>query len=892
MRAILADLGQDIVEAYSGEEALQRLEAQEFAVVLLDVLMPGMSGFETAKRIRSNPRSRRTPIIFVTASDVDRPQLEEGYSLGAVDFLTKPLLPNVIQSKVRGFVELFLEKQQALREAEQLRMLIQGTVDYAIFMLGPDGHVLTWNSGAERLKGYKAAEIIGQHFSRFYPAEARERGWPDHELEVARSQGRFEDEGWRLRKDGSMFWANVVISAIRDEKGGLRGYSKVTRDLTNNKESQERLLASEERFRLLIETVKDYAIFLLDPQGRVATWNEGARRIKQYSSEEIIGKHFSYFYTQESIKRGWPEYELKVAEKEGRFEDEGWRVRKDGSQFWANVVITTLRDKSGAVRGFAKITRDMTDRKRAEESARQLLEETTARRVAEESSKLIQTQRERLRVTLASIGDAVISTDAEGRIDFLNAVAQKLTGWNEEEAVSRPLVEVFHIINEETRQPVDNPAMRALKDGRVVGLANHTILIASNGTELPIDDSAAPIRDSQGNVVGSVLVFRDIGELKRANQALREADRRKDEFLATLAHELRNPLAPIRNSLQILKTPQIDAAVAEHSREVLERQVHHLVRLVDDLLDVSRVMRGKIDLRKEPVELASIVTRAVETAQSLIDANGHKLELSIPSESLLLDADPVRLAQVVGNLLVNSAKYTPCSGHIGVTAQREGNQVVLRIRDNGIGIAPDMLPHVFELFVQADHTTTKAQGGLGIGLTLVKNLTEMHGGSIVAHSAGLGKGCEFELRLPLLLAKRSVSVAIPAESRRPGKSPQGHRLLVVDDNRDSAMTLALLLRLKGHEVQVAHDGMSAIELARSYGPKLVFLDLGMPGMDGYEVARRMRQQPGLENVVLAAVTGWGQQEDRRRTADAGFDHHLVKPLEPMELDRLLMGLDH
>ncbi len=890
VRAVLENLGHELVEATSGEEALAILQSNEFAVVLLDVLMPGMDGFETAKQIRAKNNGRHTPIIFLTSNDIDRRQLEEGYAHGAVDFLTKPLVPVVLQSKVRGFVELFEAKQNAIEEAEQFRLLVQGTNDYAIFMLGPDGHILTWNAGAEHLKGYAASEIIGQHFSRFYPAEALERGWPSHELEVAKKIGRFEDEGWRVRKDGSQFWANVVITALRDEQGNLRGFSKVTRDLTRRKQAEEELRQSEERYRLLVESIKDYAIFRLDSQGRVATWNAGAQRIKQYHAEEIIGQHFSRFYPEEAVKRGWPEYELKMAQAEGRFEDEGWRVRKDGTQFWANVVITALRDEQGNLQGFAKVTRDMTDRKRAEESARELLEETTARRVAEEIAHLIQSQRERLRITLASIGDAVISTDFQGHVDFLNPVAQRLTGWTEEEAIGRPLVDVVTIINEDTRKAVDNPAMVALQEGRVVGLANHTILVAKDGTERPIDDSAAPIRDNEGHIVGSVLVFRDISKLRQANAALREADRRKDEFLAILAHELRNPLAPIRHALQILRMPQVDSETARQSRDVMERQLQHLVRLVDDLLDVSRVMRGKIELRREPIELATVVARAVETAQSLIQAHGHRLDVSVPNDSLLLDADPIRLAQVISNLVTNAAKYTQDNGHIWVTAHREGNHAVLQVRDNGIGIAQDMLPHVFELFVQADQSSSKAQGGLGIGLTIVKNLVEMHGGFVRAHSAGLGQGCEFEVTLPLLLSNRRQSIPVPQEQSPERSRSPGHRLLIVDDNQDAAATLAMLLRLDGHEIQIAHDGNSALEMARSYGPELVLLDLGMPGMDGYEVARRIRQQTGMEDTVLAALTGWGTAEDRRRTAEAGFDHHLIKPIELTVLKHIIAQL--
>ncbi len=817
----------------------------------------------------------------------------------------------------------------------------------------------------------------------------------------------------------------------------------------------------------------------------------------------------------------------------------------------------------------------------------ELGKEIHRRKQVEESNRR---QEEWLRVTLDSIGDAVIVTDAEGRVISLNPVARSLTGWSTEEAVGRPLAEVFRIVHEVTRQPVENPVVKVLEEGVVAGLANHTLLLSKAGTERLIDDTAAPIKDKQGVILGVVLIFRDVTE-KRQNekilresaqrfhqladampqivwtarpdghidylnrkwheftglpetvgneaweaivhpddmqaanelwasclpsgapfemeirlldrrkqtyrwhlirtvaildgsgnvarwfgtgtdiheqkraaesshylaeasatlaavvdyestlqkvanlavpyfadwsavdvanpdgslrrlavahqdpdkillvhelmrryppdpespggvhavirtgkpeifseipdellvqgardeehlrlirslglrsyicvplvvsgnplgaltfataesgrryteadlalaeelahraavaientqlyQALRETDRRKDEFLATLAHELRNPLAPIRNSLQILKMPRLDAATLERSREMMERQVHQLVRLVDDLLDVSRVMRGKIELRKERVELATVVARAVETVQPLIEAQGHELTVSLPPESLSLDADPVRLAQVVGNLLTNAAKYTEPNGRIRLTAQRSNREAVLRVRDTGIGIAPDMLLKVFDLFVQVDHAATRSQGGLGIGLTLVKNLVEMHHGTVHVRSDGLGKGSEFEVRLPLSTQGHDEPTGQELPEHRRIEQPPGHRLLVVDDNRDAADSLVMLLLILGNEVRVAYDGPTALEMVKVYQPEMVFLDIGMPGMDGYEVARRLRRQPGLKNVVLAALTGWGQQQDRRRTAEAGFDHHLVKPLEPKDLERLLAEL--
>lgn len=1393
LRTVLADLDLNLVEASSGEEALARLREQDFAVVLLDVVMPGINGFETATLMRQDEASRHTPIIFVTASDLDRGELDEGYALGAVDFLVKPLSTVAVKAKVAGFVDLYQQKQQARRDAEQLR--------------------------------------------------------------------------------------------------------------------------------LIIDSAQDYAIFHLDPQGNVASWNPGAQRIKQYRAEEIIGRHFSQFYPQEALDRDWPGYELRMAREQGRFEDEGWRVRKDGTQFWANVVITALRDENGELRGFSKITRDMTERNRAEEDARRLVEEAAARRVAEEHARVIQEQQELLRVTLASIGDAVITTDMQSRVTFLNGVAEELTGWSAQDAAGQPLETVFEILNEQSRQGVENPVAKVLRDGVIVGLANHTVLIARDGTERPIDDSAAPIRDATGKVIGVVLIFRDVTEQRRSEQelrdsearksailetaldcvismdhegkvvefnpaaertfgytreqivgqelcqfiippslreshrqglaryfatgegrvlgkrlelpamhadgrefpaelaitritsdgrplftaylrditdrrrseqfrdarlevtqalseatsveeavrgvlraicehlrwdlgffwqvddrddrlecraswrgselqvdeietasrsrrfqkgeglpgkvwasaepawvldiaretnfprlstalkhglhsalacpivvnervlgvieflsqdmrepdahllemmgtiagsvgqflerkqtaitllqseqklrlladtipqlawmaqpdgyifwynrrwyeytgttaeqmegwgwqtvhdprvlpsvlerwkasiasgepfdmtfplrradgefrsfltrvnplrdeegrilywfgtntdieeqqraqealaqsdqrfreladampqivwtarpdgridyinqrwteftgqpqsvgnegwapilhseeaqlahqrwaaslasgdpfemelrlldrrdqsyrwhlirsvavrdesgkvsrwfgtstdiheqkraaeasrylaeasaelaavvdyestlqkvaslavpyfadwaavdlanedgslrrlavahqnpakvslvqqlmrdyppdpaspvgalavirsgqpehfsdipdellvksarderhlelirslglksyicvpliaagktrgvltfataesgrrygdselslaldlarraavaientelyqALRDADRRKDEFLATLAHELRNPLAPIRNSLQILKLPRVDAETAERSREMMERQVHHLVRLVDDLLDVSRVMRGKVDLRREQVELATIIARAVEMAQPVVEAQRHALSVTVSPESIPIHGDPVRLAQVVDNLLTNAAKYTHPNGRIWLTAEREGDLAVLRVKDNGIGIAAPMLTRIFELFVQVDHTSTKSQGGLGIGLTLVKNLVEMHNGTIEARSRGLDHGTEFIVRLPVSVPTSSGNGDAPhADQKQPAPPSSGRRLLVVDDNQDSANSLAMLLKLQG-----------------------------------------------------------------------------------------------
>ena len=381
----------------------------------------------------------------------------------------------------------------------------------------------------------------------------------------------------------------------------------------------------------------------------------------------------------------------------------------------------------------------------------------------------------------------------------------------------------------------------------------------------------------------------DLAERKRLETALKDTDRRKDEFLALLAHELRNPLAPIRSAIEIMKLKPLDDPDLRHCRSVIERQADQLTRLVDDLLDVSRITRGKIRLEKNLVEVASIVARAVETNRALLDARRQELCVDLPSEPLYVEGDMTRLSQAVGNLLNNAAKYTDEGGRVFLQAERERRpggrdaEMVLRIRDTGVGIPPENLPNVFDLFTQLDHTLHRTQGGLGIGLALVRALVEMHGGRVAAHSDGLGHGSEFIVALPLH-AEVAPAVSIPGDA---GSIAMRHRVLVVDDNRDSAETLAMVLRMHGSEVVTAHDGAAALDAGAVFRPDIVLLDIGMPEMDGYEVARRLRLEPWGENVLLVAQTGWGQPEDRRRTHDAGFDLHVTKPIDYAKLAKML-----
>ncbi len=895
---------------------------------------------------------------------------------------------------------------------EEFAKLVAGVRDYAIFLMDRQGHILTWNSGAEFIKGYRPEEIIGQHFSRFYPKEAVSSGWPAHELEVAAQTGRFEDEGWRIRQDGTRFWANIVITALWDKSGEVRGFLKITRDLTDRKQAEETVRIGEERFRLMVENVEAYAIFMIDPEGLVATWNAGAERIKGYTAEEIIGAHFSRFYPQEAIDQGWPAEELRRAAAKGRFEDEGWRIRKDGSRFWANVVITALRDENGVLRGYGKVTRDLTERKAAEEKARRLLQEEAARKAAEESAREAQRaqeeerrQREELHVTLKSIGDAVIVTDNHGRVTFLNPVAVKLTGWNPEEAAGKLLDDMFHIIHEQTRQPVENPVCKVLEKGVVVGLANHTVLISKDGTEYPIDDSGAPIRGEDGTIAGVVLVFRDVTEARKAMQtrmhmaaivessedaiigisltgnvlswnkgaerlygyaseeivgkpltvlipenhpdelpeileqigrgemiehfeterirkdggridvsltvspikntegkvvgaskiarditARKEAERHKNEFLALLAHELRNPLAPLRNGLEVLRLAGEDPETIAESRAMMERQLEHMVRLVDDLLDLSRIQQGKIELRKERIPLREAVHSALESCQPMIGEQHRNLTVALPDEPVYVEADKTRLAQAVANLLSNAVKYSDAGCSIWLAVRREDGEAVVSVKDTGIGISADMLPKVFEMFIQGDRSLEKSQGGLGVGLSIVKQLVEMHGGRVEARSEGPGRGSEFIIRLPAVAAPLNQQPQVN-KGRQLVEKQTRHRILVVDDNVDAAKTMSMMLKIMGNEIRTAHDGLQGIERAEEFRPDMILLDIGMPKLNGYETCRRIREQPWGGRIFIVALTGWGQEEDKRRSHEAGFDYHLVKPVEPATLESLLANLD-
>jgi PAS domain S-box-containing protein len=504
------------------------------------------------------------------------------------------------------------------------------------------------------------------------------------------------------------------------------------------------------------------------------------------------------------------------------------------------------------------------------------------------AAAVIHESRELFRTTLASLLESVVTTDAEGRITYMNAEAEALTGVPERNALGRPVGEVVRVVDERLRQPVENSAQRALREGEAVAVAHRYFLADPDGApRVPIDDSATLLRDAGGRVTGAVLVFRDISQRKRSQDALVDADRKKDEFLAVLAHELRNPLAPLRNALQIARMANNDPATVKPLWGMMERQIQQMVRLIDDLLDVSRITRNKLQLRKEAVDMAEVLEAALEMSAPVVERYDQRVEVSIAPGRHFVDGDRARLVQVVDNLVGNAAKYSEKPGTIRVSIAQDHANLRIGVKDEGIGIPREMLERVFEMFTQVDRSLERTRGGLGIGLTLVRRLVELHGGSVTAWSEGPGKGSEFVVKLPAMQHAPMAAPAAPGTQALAAPTGNPHRVLVVDDNEDAAQTLAKSLAIMGHEVRAVYNGAECLRLSETFHPEIVFLDIGMPRLNGYDTARRLRGEPWARNTMLVAITGWGQDEDRRRAREAGFDHHLVKPIDFAALARIM-----
>ncbi len=677
------------------------------------------------------------------------------------------------------------------------------------------------------------------------------------------------------------------------------------------------LRQSEERLGLLIEGVQDYALFLMDPSGQVSGWNAGAERLLGYAAEEIIGKPLSQFYTPEDRLTGKPEQELETARTAGRASDDNWLVRKDGSRFWASGLITALQN--GSLQGYVKVLRDLSERRQAKEQIARSLE-----REKQQTARLVQVAAASLTIHSALSVDSVlqvITEEARRIIDThqsvssmtvneqwaqaINAISlsDKYAQWRTYDAkpegsgiyavvcrINKPMrltqaeLEAHPAWRRFGKEVANHPPLRGWlaapfvgRDGRNLGLIQVSDKV--DGSDFTADDEAILM---QLAYIASVAI-----ENARLYDDLREADRRKDEFLATLAHELRNPLAPIRNALEIMRLAGTSGAAAEQVRTMIRAPAY-----ANGALGGRPARREPYHQRQDRTPQGAGRTgggrRQCRRNQSPAHrgvgprTHGHNTARANPSG---------RRPDPAGSGLLepaeNAAKYTEQGGHIWLTAERHGGEVVVKVRDTGLGIPAEMLPRIFEMFIQVDRSLERSQGGLGVGLTLVKRLVEMHGGSVEARSDGPGMGSEFTVRLPVAVALASHQPQPPKGEGEKTAGPVKRRILVVDDNKDAADSLSMMLRITGMEVRTAYDGLEAVEVAAAFNPDVVLLDIGLPKLNGYEAARRIREQPWGKDMVLVAVTGWGQEEDRRRSQEAGFNGHMVKPVDPAALQQLL-----
>lgn len=793
-------------------------------------------------------------------------------------------------------------------DTEALLAAIVSSSDDAIISKTLNGIITSWNEGAERLFGYSPAEAVGQSITLIIPIERHDE--ENQILQRIRRGERVEHfETARVAKNGQTLDVSLTISPVRDRHGRVVGASKVGRDISAHKRAAVEVRAAQELLRLIVDNVPAL-ISYVDRDYRYQLNNRAYETWFGDSYLKLAGKSVSDVLGAAAFEKVRPRMAAALAGQHVTYDDQ-IPYRNAGAR-WINGNYIPHVAEDGSVKGFAVLVHDVSERHQAEDAQRFLMavhddtrgsrdpSEVMLRTVTQVGMRFgvtrcaygeVEDGEQHLLITrgytdgvptvagrhpLESFGGALIAQLKTGHTAAISDVrSDALTN----DSTARTTYEAMQI-----RSMICAPILKAgrllavlvMADGKPREWASHDARLLQQVAERTF----FAVESARANA--ALMDSRD--ELQRLNAELSEADRRKDEFLAVLAHELRNPLAPILNATHYLRLKGPPEPALQNAREIIDRQVRHLVRLVDDLLDVSRISSGKISLRKDRVSLALIVTNAVEASRPLIESESHQLTVTLPPQPVYLDADLTRLAQVLQNLLNNAAKYTMPGGKIGLHAEFDGKSVAIRVVDSGIGIPHDMLPRVFDLFTQVDRSIERSSGGLGIGLTLVQRLVELHGGTIEARSEGSDKGSEFIVRLPAF----AESIAEAAMVRNADAASTEHlRIVVVDDNVDAADTLAEMLAASGHDVKTAYDGMGALGAVDSHRPHVVLLDIGLPRMNGYDVARKIRASDSQGSVVLVAVTGWGQDEDRRRSHEAGFNHHLVKPVDPALLASIL-----
>ena len=663
---------------------------------------------------------------------------------------------------------------------------------------------------------------------------------------------------------------DLVFTALRDADGAITGILVHGVDQTERKLAELGLYESRERFAKLVAQAST-GVVEMDPQGRITLANQKYCDMLGYTEAELVGMNVAEVTAPGSLPETLAGLAGLADGGRGFVIDKDY-LRKDGSLAPATSSVNALRSPCGDFLGLVAIVLDTADSRQAAEKLR----------ASEERYRTLFESMDQGFAIIDMLFDAA-GKPADYRFLEMNAMFEQHTG----------LVDATGKTARELVPDLDDFWFDTY--GRVA-LSGEAVRFESGAPAMGRWFEVYATRIGGAGSHKVALLFSDITARKQVEDQLRrlaadlaEADRRKTEFLATLAHELRNPLAPIRSGLGVLRLSGDNPAALLKVREMMERQVGHMVHLIDDLLDVARISGGKLELKRERASLKAILASAVETSAPLIEAARHRLDLDLPAADLLVDADVTRIAQVVANLLNNAAKYTPAGGRIGLALRADAGMAVIAVTDTGVGIPADSLSSVFDMFKQVDRHMGRAQGGLGIGLSLVRRLVEMHGGTVVAASGGAGEGSRFEVRLPL--APDGGMAGAPGSAGSAGTFPgQGLRILVVDDNVDAALTLAMILEAIGHTTQVAHDGVAALDAATGFMPQVAFLDIGMPGLNGYETASAMRRMPGLERITLVALTGWGTESDRLRSSDAGFDHHLTKPAQLAAVQDLLAGL--
>ena len=725
-------------------------------------------------------------------------------------------------------------------------------------------HVTFVNAAAERLFGVRASDVLGRAFADIY-----NRQWQKLDLAGSIRTALQECGKWRGElivhgNDGRELHVETVFCTLRAPDGTPTGFVAAIRDITARKEAEDLLRQSEARFEVVLKN-SGILVYTTDLDLRY-TWIRNPH--PPFDPAEVVGHRDDELLPPEKAE---PLIRLKREVLEsGVARRSEFAVEFGGTHHHYDLTVEPLRGIGGKVAGLTVAAMDITDSKRRE----------TALKVSEV----------RYRRLFESAKDGILILDAHAAtITHANPFIAELLGYSPEEFVGKELWQIGLFKDVEASKA----AMRELQEKGYIRYEDLP-LETKAGRRINVE-FVSNMYGEDGDIVIQCNI-RDISDRKRLEESLRqhaadlsEVDRRKDDFLATLAHELRNPLAPMRNAVELLRMKGPAIPELQWARDVIDRQTQAMTRLIDDLMDISRINQGKITLKREQVELAKIVQGAVETSNPLIEEMGHELTVTLPPRPVIMDADLTRLTQVFLNLLNNAAKYTERGGRIDLRAELQGSDAVVSVTDTGIGIPADKLPTLFEMFSQVEGALSRSQGGLGIGLCLAKRLVEMHGGSIEARSGGPGKGSDFVVRLPIVVER---TYPRPASHDGDLATPTSDlRILVVDDNRDAAESLAMLLRAMGNNVQTAHDGEVAVAAAGEFRPHVVLCDIGLPKLNGYEACRRMKEQAWEEKMILIAVTGWGQDDDRRKSAAAGFDHHMVKPVDTKSLMKLLAELD-